>query len=62
LRKQTVELGFADAKENRGCRAVAGFGLRRAQVLVGLLVLLHNGKALLRLRQQKQAQQVPDVA
>jgi len=58
LRKQTVELGFADLKENRGCRSVAGFGLHQAQVLVGLLVLLHNGKALLRLR-QRPAQQNP---
>ena len=41
-RGQTVELGFADAKEHRGLRRFSGRGLRRARIEVGLVVLAHN--------------------
>jgi len=51
LRQQTIELAFADAAEHRGLRRFSGFGLRLAQTQVGLLVLLHNGKALMHCRQ-----------
>jgi transposase len=51
LRKQTIELAFADIKEHRGLRQFCGFGLQQAETQVALLVLLHNGKALLQLRQ-----------
>jgi len=47
-RKETVERAFADGKEHRGLRQFSSFGLRRAETTVGLLVLLHNGKLLLR--------------
>lgn len=50
LRKQTIELVFADHKEHRGLRQFCGFGLQLAEVQVALLVLLHNGKALLQWR------------
>ncbi len=51
LRKQTIELEFADMAEHRGLRRFCGFGLEQAETQVALLVLLHNLKALLRLRQ-----------
>jgi transposase len=51
LRKQTIEREFADAAEHRGLRRFWGFGLLLAQIQVGLLVLLHNLKALLQPRQ-----------
>ena len=51
LRKQTIELEFADLAEHRGLRRFSGFGLAQAETQVALLVLLHNLKALLRLRQ-----------
>jgi transposase len=51
LRKQTIELVFADLTEHRGLRRFHGFGLEQAETQVALLVLLHNLKALLRLRQ-----------
>jgi hypothetical protein len=43
LRKQTVELGFADMKAHRELRRFSGKGLRRARTEVGLMVLAHNG-------------------
>ena len=51
LRKQTIELAFADATEHRGLRRFWGFGLLLAQIQVGFLVLLHNLKTLDQLRQ-----------
>jgi transposase len=50
LRKQTVERQFADLKQHRGLRQFASFGLRRARIQVGLLVLVHNGLELLKAR------------
>ena len=41
-RKQTVELGFADSKENRGLRRFPRRGLANARTHVGLLVLTNN--------------------
>lgn len=46
LRKQTVELGFADMKAHRELRRFSGKGLRRARTEVGLLTLAHNGLTL----------------
>jgi transposase len=48
LRKQTVELSFAEAKEHRGLRRFSGRGLARAEAQVGLVVLAHNGLVLQR--------------
>jgi transposase len=42
LRKQTVELGFADLKEHRKIRRFWGRGMARAQAQVGFAVLSHN--------------------
>jgi hypothetical protein len=50
LRKQTVELGFADLKQHRGLQRFRSYGKARARVQVGLLVLAHNGLALLQER------------
>jgi hypothetical protein len=46
LRRQTVELAFADAKEHRKLRRFSGRGLRRARTQVALLVLTHNLRVL----------------
>jgi hypothetical protein len=42
LRRQTIELGFADLKQHRSMRQFSGRGLSRAQRQVGLAVLVHN--------------------
>ena len=42
LRKQTVELAYADLKENRGLRSFSGGGANRVPTEVGLLELVHN--------------------
>ena len=42
LRRQTVELGFADFKEHRAMRQFSGRGRFRAGRQVGLAVLAHN--------------------
>jgi hypothetical protein len=42
LRKQTIELAFADLKEHRSLRQFSGRGLVRTQRQVGLVVLVHN--------------------
>jgi hypothetical protein len=52
LRKQTVERQFADLKQHRALRKFASFGLARARIQVGLLVLAHNGLELLKVRSQ----------
>ena len=41
-RKQTIELTFADLKQNRSWRTLAGRGLQRARAELGLLELSHN--------------------
>jgi hypothetical protein len=48
LRKQTVELGYADFKAHRGLTRFHSFGLDRAKAQIGLLVLMHNGKAVVK--------------
>jgi hypothetical protein len=50
LRKQTVELGFADLKQHRGLQRFRSYGRTRARTQVGLLVLATNGLALLQAR------------
>ena len=42
LRKQTVELAYADLKHNRGLRTFSGRGLVRARIEVGLTELVYN--------------------
>jgi len=54
LRRQTVELGFADLKEHRKLRRFAGWGRARARAQVGLVVLAHNGLEVLRAREAAQ--------
>ena len=46
LRKQTVELNYADFKEHRRLRRFWGRGVNRAQAQVGFAVLAHNQLAL----------------
>jgi hypothetical protein len=46
LRRQTVELGFADFKVHRALRRFWGRGLARAEAQVGFAVLTHNLLAL----------------
>ncbi|MGO9600426.1 MAG: transposase [Isosphaeraceae bacterium] len=54
LRKQTVELQYADLKEHRGLRRFSSFGLRRARIQVGLLILAHDGLELWNAKNQRQ--------
>jgi transposase len=49
-RKETIEKVFGDWKEHRGLRQFSSFGIKRAETTIALLVLLHNGKALLKAR------------
>ena len=42
LRKQTVELGYADLKANRHLRDFSGRGLARAHIETGLNELAHD--------------------
>jgi transposase len=53
LRKQTVERGFADIKTHRGLNRFRSYGLKRARIQVGLLVLMHNALALLHAREER---------
>jgi hypothetical protein len=53
LRKQTVERGFADLKTHRGLQRFRRYGLERARVQVGLLVLAHNLRALWQARAER---------
>ncbi len=46
LRRQTVELRYADMKEHRNLRRLTGRGLRRAKAQIGATVLAHNLLAL----------------
>jgi transposase len=52
IRGQTVELGFADAKEHRGLRRFHGRGIARARTESGLLVLAQNVLRLDRLQRK----------
>lgn len=47
LRRQTVELSYADLKEHRKLRRFSGHGLSRAEIEVGLEVLVHNSLTLM---------------
>ena len=42
LRKETVELQYADMKQNRNFRGLSGRGLRRARIEVRLTELVYN--------------------
>jgi hypothetical protein len=61
LRKQTVERQFADLKQHRGLRCFRSFGLERARIQVGLLVLVHNGLVLLKVRSQGGGKATPSL-
>jgi transposase len=61
LRKQTVERQIADLKEHRGLRRFTCYGLNRARIQVGLLILAHNGLALLKARSQRQRNAHPSL-
>jgi Transposase DDE domain len=61
LRKQTVERQIADLKEHRGLRRFTCYGLRRARIQIGLLILAHNGLALLKARSQRQRNAPPPL-
>jgi hypothetical protein len=52
-RSQTVELRHADFRAHRGLDRFRSYGLRYGQSLIGLLVLAHNGLALLDARDAK---------
>ena len=52
-RCQTVELRHADFRAHRGLDRFRSYGLRAGQSLIGLLVLAHNGLALLDAREAK---------
>jgi hypothetical protein len=52
-RGRTVELRHADFKVHRGLQRFRRYGLQRAQGLIALLVLVHNGLALLGARDAK---------
>jgi transposase len=54
-RSQTVELRHADFRAHRGLDRFRSYGLRQGQSLIGLLVLAHNGLALLDARDAKKA-------
>ena len=53
LRKQTIELVFADFKEHRGLRRFSGHGLTRVRTALALEVLGHNLLVLHRCLRQK---------
>ena len=53
LRSQSVERLHADFKAHRGLAQFPRFGLRHAQTLIALMVLVHNGLALLAARDAK---------
>ena len=54
LRKQSVELGYADLKEHRGLRVFRCFGRRRARAQAGLVILASNGLNIMRALQRRQ--------
>jgi hypothetical protein len=59
LRKQTVELGFADSKCRRGLNPIRGFGMAVARGQTGWCVLAHNGLALMRASRKKAPKGLP---
>jgi hypothetical protein len=62
LRKQTIELVFADLKEHRGLRRFSGHGLARVRTELALEVLVHNTLMLHRcLRQQHNARKIESL-
>jgi len=62
LRKQTIELVFADLKEHRGLRRFSGHGLVRVRTELALEVLVHNLLVLHRcLRQQHNARKIESL-
>ena len=52
-RSQTIERVFGDFKEHRNLRRFRGRGIRRARAKLGLTVLGHNLRTILKLRQSK---------
>jgi hypothetical protein len=54
-RSQSVERLHADFRAHRGLQRFPRYGLRQAQSLIALLVLAHNGLALLKAREAKKA-------
>lgn len=52
-RGQTIERVFGDFKEHRNLRRFRGRGIRRARAQLGLTVLGHNLRTILKLRQTK---------
>jgi transposase len=62
LRKQTIELCYADLKQHRHLRRLNGRGLRRARTQLGLLVLAHNGLTIAKARQTARKQPQSDVS
>jgi hypothetical protein len=42
LRRQTIELRYADMKEHRHLRRFHHYGVRRARAQIGAAVLAHN--------------------
>jgi transposase len=56
-RKQTVELRHGDMRTHRDLAKIHGYGQSRAESEVGLLVLAHNGLALLKARAKPKASQ-----
>jgi hypothetical protein len=62
LRKQTIELVFADLKEHRGLRRFSGHGLVRVRTELALEVLVHNLLVLHRcLRQKHNARKIASL-
>ena len=60
LRKQSVELGYADLKEHRGLRIFRCFGEKRARAQAGLVILASDGLKLVHaLQRRQQAPQPP---
>jgi transposase len=61
LRKQTVELQYADMKQNRNLRRLSGRGLARTRIEVGLTELVYNLVIVERvLRNRKDARQATE--
>jgi transposase len=52
-RSQTIERVFGDFKEHRNLRRFRGRGIRRARAQLGLTVLGHNLRTIVKLRQSK---------
>ena len=57
LRKQSVELGYADLKQHRGLRVFRCFGRKRARTQAGLVILASNGLKICAALQRRRAEQ-----